>query len=298
MRKIADVHKAGMYTVISAIIGAIIGAIITGVITIRFNDAHTTESILLELNNIMAIIGIEKSENISELTQKIVDLKTEKDNLTKKNQELTVEVINLQDDNKELDNQITNLTEQIKVIKIDSNKNINISEENKTLKASLEQLQDELSAANSRIAELEPLVAKHTVAPVSSGGIYVADFDHFDKSGTMVKKEDMMDNLGIIRTNVIGSSGSTWKYIYKTNGQYNWVKGTIFVTYEGRDSDVSGYITVYADGQKVDTAEAKHGKDPVEFAMNVDNATEVTIRFSPYSSSSAKKIFISELRFE
>jgi len=291
MKKISDVHIGGIYT--------LIGVAATGLISFWLSGAYTTASLIEDINGVMVSIGLEKSENISELIQKINVLKTERDDLSTDKQELTTTNKQLQDENDELNKQIINLTEQIDVLKTDSNLVAAISEKNTALQTSIEQLQNELNAANTRISELEPLVAKYTVAPVPSGRLYIIDIDYFNKSGTMVRKEDTTDNLGINRTNVISTSDAYgWKYTYKANNQYNWVKGVIFLCYDGRASSAYGDITVYADGVEVDTYRAKSGKDPVEFAMNVSKATEVTVKFRTGGSSGSKNVFLSELYFE
>lgn len=87
-KKLSDVHINGIYAIVAAIMGTMLGVFL--------GQENTQDKILASLNNVMEQIGLEKSENISELAIRVKDIKENNDTLintidtlSSKNQELT-----------------------------------------------------------------------------------------------------------------------------------------------------------------------------------------------------------------
>lgn len=186
-----------------------------------------------------------------------------------------------------------------------------LNEANQELKKENMALSSEAAELSERIAYLEesvanqpapvpstlPTVMETTASPYADGRVYISEIDYFNKDGTMVKKEDTLDNLGKLRTNTLGVSRVGWEYTYRINKQYRYLRGTAFLTYENRTwTNTDSYVRIYGDGEKLNSiSRITAGTDPQSIDTDISNVDELKIVFHGHTSN---RVLLSEVYLE
>ena len=107
--------------------------------------------------------------------------------------------------------------------------------------------------------------------------VLVQDLDYYTGSNVRTKTS-LKDNLGNTHYNVVDGA---FDNVYKINGEYTRIAGTLFQQYDYRS--ITGSIAtlqIYGDGKLLYTAEMKGGIDPIDFSVNLTGVLELRISIS------------------
>lgn len=108
--------------------------------------------------------------------------------------------------------------------------------------------------------------------------VWLKDLDYFTgKNFSTLDSEK--DNLGNTQTNVIYENSR--ENIYKLNGQYRLMTGTLFQRYNYRSdpSHYEGYIKVYGDGELLYEAKMNSGIEPIDFSVSLVGILELKVAY-------------------
>ena len=129
-------------------------------------------------------------------------------------------------------------------------------------------------------------IGKHSS---STPAVLLQDLDYYT-GGTVYTETSLKDNLGNTRYNVVSSfsslSSESRTNVYKINGEYTKISGTLFQRYEYRDRKSSGAtLKIYGDGKLLYTAEMTGGMNPIDFSINLTGVLGLKIYFHSGSAS-------------
>jgi len=111
--------------------------------------------------------------------------------------------------------------------------------------------------------------------------LYLQDLTWFTGSNWKTILSDK-DNLGNERTNVIYNDSiieGAINNIYKTNGKYTKMAGTLFMPFNRRNETTVTSFIVYGDGKQLYAAEMKGGIEPIDFNIDLRGVLELRIEF-------------------
>jgi len=99
--------------------------------------------------------------------------------------------------------------------------------------------------------------------------------------GVLLDKGTLKDNLGSIRYNCLTGFNSAVVLLYKINGKYSRLTGTLFMI-EGNPV-VNGGVTfrISGDGTTLFTAAVREGIEPVDFDVSLAGINELVIDYQP-----------------
>lgn len=120
--------------------------------------------------------------------------------------------------------------------------------------------------------------------------VWLKDLDYF--TGMQFSTEATeKDNLGNMKENVIlnkGTQGSTYNNVYKLNGQYSKISGTLFQRYNFRSWDYGkAKLEIYGDGKLLYSAIMGSGVEPIEFSVDLRGVLELKVYFDTYAAAIA-----------
>jgi hypothetical protein len=67
--------------------------------------------------------------------------------------------------------------------------------------------------------------------------------------------------------------------VYKLNGKYTRISGTLFQTYENRSNDYTSTLEIYGDGRLLYSAEMNAGVEPKSFNVDLTGVLELEVNF-------------------
>ena len=110
----------------------------------------------------------------------------------------------------------------------------------------------------------------------SEPAVLLQDLDYF--TGSDLKTETTMkDNLGNTQYNCFYVKSAT--NVYKLNGQYTKMSGTLFQLYDYRSkSSYESTVEIYGDGKLLYTATVSGGIEPIDFSVDLTGVLELTVK--------------------
>ena len=94
---------------------------------------------------------------------------------------------------------------------------------------------------------------------------------------TFSAREIAIDNLSIERSQCHEISVALSRRVYKINAQYSALHGTLFQSYERRNSTQTATFEVYGDGRLLYSATMTGGKEPIDFNIDITGVLELKI---------------------
>lgn len=116
--------------------------------------------------------------------------------------------------------------------------------------------------------------------------VLLQDLDYFTGKDFKFKTSEK-DNLGKNQTNVL--YGYSIENVYKINGKYTSIAGTLFQFYESRSSSWPSNIKIYGDGKLLYEADMNKGIEPIDFNIDITGVLELKVDF--YGGESAYGCF-------
>lgn len=113
--------------------------------------------------------------------------------------------------------------------------------------------------------------------------VWLKDLDYFTGE-RWSNPSTMKDNLGNTHNNVITGDQCN---VYKINGQYSKISGTLFFNYDARtyNAGTKSSLEIYGDGELLYSAEMSGSKEPIDFSVDLSGILELKIRFDcPWNS--------------
>lgn len=92
------------------------------------------------------------------------------------------------------------------------------------------------------------------------------------------------DNLGVERMNVC--TGEKIRNVYKINGKYTSIQGTLFQHYAFRSTGSGSELMIYGDDELLYKASMGPGIEPLDFNVDITGVLELEIYFNGYTYGS------------
>lgn len=113
--------------------------------------------------------------------------------------------------------------------------------------------------------------------------VWLENMDYFDSENEPLKAaKDMKDNLGNTYEHALKARAGDAYTVYKLNGQYSAISGTLFKTYENRSNGMVASLKIYGDDELLYSASITSGEDPVEFRVDLTGVLELKICYSDF----------------
>lgn len=89
------------------------------------------------------------------------------------------------------------------------------------------------------------------------------------------------DNLGVTHYNAVGSSFFDDDIrIYKINGEYKRIEGTLFIRMEEKNSDWGSLFQIYGDDELIYSASIAGGEEPIPFSVDISQVDTLSIYYT------------------
>lgn len=108
--------------------------------------------------------------------------------------------------------------------------------------------------------------------------VWLNDLDYFTGRDWDFKSTSK-DNLGNTQTNVLVAESKAMDNVYKINGQYSMISGTLYQAYWARSNEGKGTLEIYGDGNLLYSATTNSGIEPIDFSVDLKGVLELRIRF-------------------
>ena len=115
-------------------------------------------------------------------------------------------------------------------------------------------------------------IGKHTS---TTPAVMLYNLDYFTGSKPETVTSDK-DNLGNTHIKPIEDD---FDNVYKLNGKYTRISGTLFQTYENRSNDYTSTLEIYGDGRLLYSAEMNAGVEPKSFNVDLTGVLELEVNF-------------------
>lgn len=110
--------------------------------------------------------------------------------------------------------------------------------------------------------------------------VWLKDLDYYYGDGNRWSiKDQMKDNLGNVHEKVITVEYGSGSRVYKLNGQYTMISGTLFQDYALRFMDSEGRLEIYGDGKLLYSATMAGGRDPLDFTVDLTGVLELKVNY-------------------
>lgn len=106
--------------------------------------------------------------------------------------------------------------------------------------------------------------------------VYIQDLTTFTGKGWYTSVSEQ-DNMGNTWYNVAYCNDTN---VYKINGQYTSIKGTLFQYMKYKNTTNEGTLSIYGDGKLLYTAVAKSGVEPISFSVDLTGVLELKVVFN------------------
>ena len=112
--------------------------------------------------------------------------------------------------------------------------------------------------------------------------LYLQDLEWFT-GRNWIRETENRDNLGNIRYNNIHGDGSSLNNIYRINGRYRRITGTLYQPFDRRNGSDETAFEIYGDETLLYSARMRGGIDPIDFSVDISGVLELRVRY--YTSS-------------